>query len=352
EAEGFRPDLTPQDFQRAQSTLLALEGDFWLYLARERESVMPEKRWETFQKWQNELHPNDPAGFARLQKVARGVGLLDIFSFKTDGIRIKSRVRANQESADYFHDLSLVRDFLISRGFHRVEENNPRGIFLSNLLLKGDGNCVSLSLLFAHFAAMTGRPLQAGLLPRHFYLMGKEGAAIDSVFNYGITHSNAYKNRAIIPEQKALPAHAVLGVHLLNLGKSAMEGGNDARAINAFEHAQALLPRSPRAYLQLGQMAQSRNDFAAALAYYQQVYALHPTDAKGLNNLRVRAWERFQAGQYREAEAAFRRMNDINPQDLNALHGLQTTYQAMGLFAEAEGVGSLIELMKMDDGEP
>lgn len=348
EADGLRPDLSSAEHLRAREVLRNLETDFWHYLATRRESAALDRRWEVFQKWQNDLAPQGIQGFLYLQERLRSIGISDISAIKNSEIRVKTRVRANQELADYFFDLAALRDFLRERGINRVDENNPQGRYLSNLLLRGDGNCATLSLLYAHLAAMTGRTLQVGLLPRHVYLAGKEGAVIESILDFGVTARAAYQHRAIASEQKLLPAHAILSVHLLNLGKSALDRGDTAGARLILQRARDLLPHSPRADILLAQAAQRQGDIAGTLDHYRRVYALHPEDSRGLNNLRVRAWERFVAAQYREAEQAFRRINAQAPEDLDALRGLRLTYERMGLKREAEGVTNLIEIMEMD----
>ncbi len=348
EAEGLRPGLKAEEAARAREVLRDLEGDFWNYLAEGRERSPIATRWELFRAWQNELVPKGMAGFLQLQQRLRSIGISDVSAMKNGEIRIKNRVRDNPELADYYLDLSLVRGFLRERGFNQVDENNSNGRYLSHLLLHGDGNCVTLSLLFAHLTAQTGRSLQAGLLPRHVYLLGREGAAIESILDFGIASGMPYRHRAIEPEAKPLGAHALMGVHLLNLGKELLEGGDLAAARQTFLRARDILPRSPRADLFLAQAAQRQGDFGATLDHYRRAHALHPTEASGLTNLRMRAWERFQAKQYGEAEAAFRRINNAVPEDIDALHGLELTYRRMGLREEADGVANLIEILRFD----
>ena len=350
EGEGHRPGLSRNDFLHAREVLRSLEQDFGRYLLERRDAVAYDRRWESFQRWQNELRPPGMEGLIRLQQMTRRLGIPDVFSYLGQGIKVKARVRNNQESAEYFHDLSVVRDFLKDRGFNRVDMDNPDGRFLSHLLLNGDGNCVTLSLLFAHLAVMTGRSLQVGLLPRHVYLLGREGAVIESVLDFGLTVAAPYKSRAAAPELKTLGAHSLLAVHLLNLGKGTLDRGQWDLAQVAFERSRALLPNSPRPALHLGQLAQRQGRFADALQHYRYVHSVYPGEANGLNNLRMRAWERFVAGQYSEALAGFQRLNRLSPDDLDVLQGMKECYQRLGMRREAEHVSDLIDLMSFDDG--
>lgn len=351
EAEGHRPGLSRSDFQRAREALRTLEQDFGSYLLERRDAVAFDRRWESFQRWQNELRPPGMEGLIRLQQMTKRLGIPDVFSYLGEGIKVKARVRNNQDSAEYFHDLSLLRDFLKARGFNRVDMDNPNGRFLSHLLLNGDGNCVTLSLLFAHLAVLTGRNLQVGLLPRHVYLLGREGAVIESVLDFGLTVSTPYKSRAAAPEQKTLGAHSLLAVHLLNLGKGTLDRSQWDLAQTAFERSSAMLPNSPRPALHLGQLAQRQGRFADALQHYRYVHSLYPSDANGLNNLRMRAWERFAAGQYSEALAGFQKLNRLSPDDLDVFQGMKECYQRLGMRREAEHMSDLIELMSLDDVE-
>jgi len=352
EGSGLRPDLSASDLARAREVLKNLEDDFWGFLDQGRQQVPIADRWQVFQDWQKDLAPKGMEGFLYLQQRMRSVGISDISAIKEGEARIRNRVRDSLDAAEHFLDLALVRQFLRSRGLNKVDDKNPNGIYLSHLLLNGDGNCVTLGFLFAHLASKTGRPLQLGLLPRHVYLHAGEGAAVESILDYGITSASAYRNRAIPAEQKPLPVHAILSLHLLNLGKALLDRGDFAAAQSALLRARDLLPRSPRADLMLAQAAQRQGNLAATLDHYRQVYALHPSDAKGLNNLRFRAWERFQAGQYAEAEKAFLLVNSKMPEDVDALRALALTYRKMNLPREAQGVENMIDVMLMDSEEP
>ncbi|HKX12741.1 MAG TPA: tetratricopeptide repeat protein [bacterium] len=318
------------EFAHARARLQKLESEFDLYYQSEVAKTPAERRWERFQQWQNQLSSNDLGGLNRFHQIARAQGLPDLFTFKSEGINLKARVRRNQETADYYHDLSLVRDFLRGNNLNRVEAFNNDGRLLSNLLLHGDGNCVTLSLLFAHFAARINRPLEIGLLPRHTYLATKSGGAIDSILDYGMVLSNPYLARAIGPESKPLPAQHLLTLHLHNLGKSNIDGGRFDGAESALTLARDLLPSNPRAYLQLGRLHQHRGEAELALQNYRQVHNLHPNDMHRYNSLRVQAWDRIASGEYREAEPTLRKMNDLQQSDMDVLHALKHVFEQTG----------------------
>ncbi|HEX5033973.1 MAG TPA: hypothetical protein VFW62_05790, partial [bacterium] len=258
----------------------------------------------------------------------------------------KARVQKSQEAADYFHDLSLVRNFLRERELNRAVESNPDGQLLSNLLLRGDGNCVTLSMLFAHFAGRIGRHLEIGLLPRHTFLVTKHGGAIDSILDFGTVLSKPYLARAIGPEMKALPAQHLLTLHLLNLGKRGVNEGDYGRAETTLSLARGLLPENPRPYLQLGSLHQRRGEVDLAFQNYARVHALHPTDMHRYNNLRFRAWERLAVGQYREAEEALKQMNELRADDVDVLRGLKLVYERTDRRREAAEMQDFIEAME------
>ncbi|HKY63320.1 MAG TPA: tetratricopeptide repeat protein [bacterium] len=341
-----RSSANAAEFAAARRRLQDLEAEFDLYYQAELGKTPVEQRWRRFQEWQNQLYPSDPAGLARVHRIARAMGLPDLFTFKAEAIKLKARVQNNQEAADYFHDLSLVRNFLRERGLNRAVESNPDGQLLSNLLLRGDGNCVTLSMLFAHFAGRIGRHLEIGLLPRHTFLVAKHGGAIDSILDFGTVLSKPYLARAIGPEMKALPAQHLLTLHLLNLGKRGVNEGDFGPAESTLSLARGLLPENPRPYLQLGSLHQRRGEVELAFQNYARVHALHPTDMHFYNNLRFRAWERLAVGQYREAEEALKQMNELRADDVDVLRGLKLIYERTNRRREAAEMQDFIEAME------
>lgn len=346
-----RASISADDLIASRARLQSLEADFENFYTAESAKVAPEQRWERFQKWQNELYPNDPAGLNRVQKIAQAMGLPNFFSFKTEAINLKARVRRSQEAADYYYNLSLVRNFLRSEGLNRAEIDNHDGKLLSNLLLRGDGNCVTLSLLFAHLASRVGIPLELGLLPRHTFLVTKTGGAIDSILDFGMVLSKPYLARAIGPENKPLPAQHLLTLHLLNLGKLGVDRGEHAAAETSLVLARDLLPKNPRPYLQLGRLNQHQDNVAGAFENYRAVQALHPTDMHRYNNLRFRAWERIAVGDYRVAEESLRQMNDLAPSDIDVLRALKLVYERSNRPKSAAEMENLIEVMSLPDIE-
>ena len=341
-----RASITADELLAARNRLLNLENDFESYFAAESGKVSPEQRWERFQKWQNDLYPNDVAGLSRVQEIAKAMGLPNFFAFKAEAINLKSRIKRNQEAADYYYNLSLVRNFLRSEGLNRAEIDNHDGRLFSNLLLRGDGNCVTLSLLFAHLASRVGIPLEVGLLPRHAFLIAKAGGAIDSILDFGMVLSKPYLARAIGPENKPLPAQHLLTLHLLNLGKLGVDRGEHASAETVLQLARDLLPKNPRPYLELGRLNQHQGNVEAALENYRQVHLL---DMHRYNNLRFRAWERIAVGDYRVAEESLRQMNDLRPGDIDVLRALKLVYELSDRPRLAAQTENLIEVMSLPD---
>jgi tetratricopeptide (TPR) repeat protein len=335
------------EFARARKRLQDLESEFDLYYQAEVGNTPVEQRWQRFQQWQNQLYPTDPTGLNRVHKIARAMGLPDLFAFKTEGINVKARIRRNQETADYYHDLSLVRDFLRDRGLNRADAFSDNGRLLSNLLLNGDGNCVTLSMLFAHLAARVGRSLEIGLLPRHTFLVTKAGGAVDSILDFGMVVSKPYLARAIAPEAKPLPAQHLLTLHLLNLGKLGVDRGEYEPAQATLALARDLMPENPRSYLQLGRLHQHRGEVELAFQNYRSVHTLHPTDLNRYNSLRFRAWERIAVAQYREAEEALRQMNELQPADADVLRALKLVYERTNRPKSAAEMQSYIDVLEL-----
>ena len=106
------------------------------------------------------------------------------------------------------------------------------------------------------------------------------------------------------------------------------------------------MPDNPRPYLHLGQLYQRRGEISAAAQNYYRVYSLYPVDPNAYNNLRFQAWDRVANGRHADAEPIFRRMNDLQPEDLDVLRGLELVYQRMGLTKSAADIARLREILE------
>ena len=84
-----------------------------------------------------------------------------------------------------------------------------------------------------------------------------------------------------------------------------------------------------------------------AFQNYRSVHSLHPDDMHRYNNLRFRAWERIAVGQYAEAEVSLRRMNDLQPADIDVLRALKHVYERSGRPKSAAEMQNLIDIMDM-----
>ena len=84
------------------------------------------------------------------------------------------------------------------------------------------------------------------------------------------------------------------------LGLLYLQDGRDDDAANLLARALAIEPNRWRSYNGLGVLADRRNDFTAAIGYYDQALAIDPKAASAMNN---RGYSRFLAGDLPGAEA-------------------------------------------------
>ncbi len=320
---------------QASEKLKNLELEFFEFVDQRRRGISHAERKDIFQAWQNDLNvfAEGTAGFPT-RAAAFGIAS----KHRWHHIHLKGLVQKRESLSEYYYDLFLVREFLRSKGINRFTEDNGR--LVSELILGHPGNCVSLSLLFGHFASLLERPLRVGLGPNHLYLVPKELGVIESTLDYGMSNFYAYKKHAIPAEKTPLPPQAILGFHLLNLGKLKAREGQHVGAKEIFEISQHILPENPRPLFHLGQLSVKTMDYGSAGKLFGRYADLHPTP---YNQLRAKAWQALGEQNYSAAETHFREMNRIDSSDLDVYWGLEYLYRQTGRMGEAARMREILE---------
>jgi len=341
-------DIKGLNYAEAIPRLPEIERDFSAFYQSRRSAVPEAELWKRFEEWQKAMYPSDPGSMGNLMRVAKRMGVPDLFTGAFDlrraSIDLKARVRSSLELSRYYYDLFLVREFLISEGYHQVgkEQNGRR---LAELLLNKEGNCVTLSLLFTHLAGTLEREVSFGLLPDHMYLITKGGGAIESTMSFGMTNAMAYQRRSRPVEAGPQDARHMMGFHLLNLGKIFFREQNHESAGESFELSQRLLPKNPRPALELGRLSVFLENYRGAADHFRTVHELYP-DENGYGLLRYQAWDGLAMGDLGRAERAFSKMNSANPNDIDVYRGLRVIYERQRRRQEAGWVRDMIELLE------
>ena len=258
-------------------------------------------------------------------------GFDNIFGVRKQQIDFKARVFRRPHIRDYYYDLSLVSEFLNSKGLNQWVGMD--GSFISNLILNGQGHCVSMSLLFAHFASLMGHSLELGVIPGHVFLKGKSGGAIETTSNYSLLPSRLYETPANFPDGKTRRAGDGVGFYMLHMGLRAIQGGRWGEGQESFQMAEKILPENPSPHFHWGQYHQARFNITEAARAFQR-YA----ELSGEN---PQAWEK--------ALYQLRMLNNVVPENPDVYDVMAWVYRKMGDKAKAEQMDMLRDLMGMED---
>jgi len=317
----------------AQKRLLSLEEEFLRFVTEERNKTSLQDRAHKFGKWQRALE-SDKKGLDGLFQHMHSLGIRgfdNIFEMRRQAIQLKSRIQKNESLADYFFNLSLVRDFLIQKGLNRYNAEN--GHFLSHLILQGEGHCVSLSLLFAHFSSLLGYHLSIGVIPRHVFLIGNGGAAIESTAQFAVLPKKVYEENKIAENSHNKKGFEILGFHLHHAGRVAMEQGNLEYARKSFGRAQNIIPQNPSTYYHWGQYYQFRGLVEPAVENFMRYAEMYPDSHPAISKVGDRLL----------------RLNQQFPDSIKVYEGLEYVFRRLGKEADADAMRDFREFMEISD---
>ncbi|MEX0935491.1 MAG: tetratricopeptide repeat protein [Gemmatimonadota bacterium] len=152
-----------------------------------------------------------------------------------------------------------------------------------------------------------------------------------------------------------------------NRGIEALDAGNNAEAIAAFERAHNIYQERPEAMLQLGTLYEEEGRIDDAVSLYSQAVEVmrepHPMYAEEAEL--VAGWEErvvplqfihgqllFQAERYDEAAEVYQRLVDENPDDLGAVSSLASALNSAGRQDEAQAIyDELLARPDLDAGQ-
>jgi len=173
------------------------------------------KAWEVLKRLESKFLSKyrDPASVTRDEKLGYVEGMLDItrdsklleMIFDDAPSMGSSLMRANPTAAkrlwaqanqdpkllDYLFQLNEVGTFLIKLSHTKYKEGEQYvsgAAYLNHLLNHQEGNCTSLTALFAHFASLVGLKIHAGYASQHVFIITDSAElAVECTRNYSLT---------------------------------------------------------------------------------------------------------------------------------------------------------------------
>ena len=181
-------------------------------------------------------------------------------------------------------------------GFVReVDDTNLRFVLLPSVLRDRRGSCVGLGTLYLALGQMVGQPIEAVLVPGHFYLRAQQGQQrrnIELLRRGEEMPDDWYRKRYPGAIDRGEPGDAapaegttygrvllpdeVLGVISYNIGQEERRRTRLPQARRAFAKAVAYFPAFAEAHASLGAVAHLLGDLPAAASAYARAAALNP----------------------------------------------------------------------------
>lgn len=197
-----------------------------------------------------------------------------------------TRSLASALNKTVFDGLGFVRE---------VDDTNLRFVLLPSVLRDRRGSCVGLGTLYLALGQMVGQPIEAVLVPGHFYLRAREGQQPRNIELlrrgeempndwYRTRYPGAVDRRAsgdAAPTDgttygRVLTPDEVLGVIAYNIGQEERRRTRLPQARHAYGKAITLFPAFAEAHASLGAVAHLLGDLPAAAAAYGRAAELNP----------------------------------------------------------------------------
>ena len=241
---GGREKSTREALERLQELEQGMED----FVAKRNGELTPEGRAHAVREWVKEMthQPSEGIGglISHMKSLKVGVGkkinFLDMLELVGNTRDFLGHVTNRTPWRRAYADLALIREYLIGEGY--VHHMANEGLLLGDYIRTGHGNCVHKCLLFAHMARRLGHELQWGSVPRHVFLTGKGGGAIETTHRFALLHRNVYYRPEHYPEAKPRPPYQGAGFHLIHVGLRALHAKDFTTAEQSFSLAEQLLP--------------------------------------------------------------------------------------------------------------
>ncbi len=258
-------------------------------------------------------------------------------------IEIRQRLREKRLKLDY-QAIPVINEYVFEELAYKPlkEADDPNDLFLHTVLDKGQGYCLSLSVLYLALGERLGLPLHGVVVPGHFFVRYDDGRVR---FNIETTSKGAsapdqhYIEKFNVPQEerggiymKNLNKIQTLGCFFNNLGLSYNKVGNTDSALLALVRAAEINPTLSEARTNLGNVFVRQGEYDAAIREYEAALDVSPENAKAHNNLGNayggREW-------ILRAVTEYRRALELDPNFMDAHRNLAIAYAKQKNYAQA-----------------
>lgn len=270
-------------------------------------------------------------------------------------IEIRRRLEEKRLKINY-RAIPVINEYLFTDLAYKPlkEADDPNDLFLHTVLDKGQGYCLSLSVLYLSLGERLGLPLHGVVVPGHFFVRYDDGRVRFNIetTSKGVTATDEhYMEKFKVPQNnrnsiymKNLNKIQTLGCFFNNLGLSYNKIGNTDSELLALMRAVEINPTLSEARTNLGNVFVREREYVAAIREYEAALDMNPQNAKTHNNLgnaySGREWMSYAISQYRRAI-------DLDPKFVDAYRNLAIAYAKQKSYLQA-----ISQLNKALDLEP
>ncbi|MHC4293354.1 MAG: tetratricopeptide repeat protein [Planctomycetota bacterium] len=274
--------------------------------------------------------------------------------------------------------IEVINNYLFDElGFISVDKaHKTEDLFLHTVMDKGQGYCLSLSILYLSIGERLGLPLYGVVVPSHFFIRyddgniqfniettAKGGSApdehyikkfkVDQVSQDSLYMKNLDKKQvmgcffnnlgnvyseigdleyALLALERAVQINPSLAESRTNLGNIYLKKGRIRDAIYEYEAALAINPNEALIYYNLGNAYLEENWLSYAISEFQQSIRLDPNFVEGYKNLAI-AYARDK--QLENAAAILNQAIALEPDNISLYIHLGNFYQQAGRYLTA-----------------
>jgi tetratricopeptide (TPR) repeat protein len=270
-------------------------------------------------------------------------------------IEVRRRLEDKRLKINY-QAIPVINEYLFGELAYKPlkEADDPNDLFIHTVLDKGQGYCLSLSVLYLSIGERLGLPLYGVVVPGHFFVRYDDGRVrfnIETTSKGSTAPDEHYIEKFNVPEDsrdgiymKNLDKIQTLGCFFNNLGLSYNKVGNTESELLALTRAVEINPTLSEARTNLGNVFVREGEYAAAIREYEAALAVNPQNAKTHNNLgnaySGREWIAYAISQYRRAI-------DLDPKFMDAYRNLAIVYAKQKNYSQA-----VLQLNKALELEP
>jgi tetratricopeptide (TPR) repeat protein len=258
-------------------------------------------------------------------------------------ITIQRRLEEKHLKPDY-RAIAVVNKYLFDElGYKAVNSaEDPRNLFLDEVLTGKKGYCLSLSILYLSIGERIGMPLYGVVVPGHFFVRYDDGARqfdIETTSGGSIPDDEYYVRTFKVPSSgrdsiymRNLTSRETLSCFLNNLSNVRQKAGGTDAAIADLETAVGISPGLSAVHSNLGNSYAKKGWRDKALYEYNRAIQLNPGESKAFHN---RAGIYLAMGQTWDAIRDYDRAIAMEPNMIESYRGIADAYRQEKYYGEA-----------------